>query len=929
MASENHQQNGTFPEYYPRKKDILNNIVDFMARKYPQATFAEFPRSATSYDDVIRLVPRNSVAAHAHLFKSLDCKTSIVPDPTSLMIKGVLAAHPLNVLTAPSLHELLDGSSRPYPYSKSFHEAKHEPLLVLHTSGSTGLPKPIIWSHDYVAAYCNMSQLDPPAGYESQDKLAQHNRSLSYFLLSISCHFILIGAIANRSTWLYPAPAIPSAQLVVEGLKHTKAEVLTIPPPIVVDLVQRPDFAEFVASSVETLIYGGGDLPEAIGAFFTNKLQLMSFYGASEFGIPPTYVHFHPHVRVEFQHVNENLYELCFIKDPSIEKHQPVFKMFPDLKIYNTRDLYVPHPSQPDSWMYKGTQGRSDDIIVFVTGEKTNPTSFEHHVTTHPDIKSALVVGAHRFQAALLIEPVEEKEFTPSERAAIIEKIWPTIEEANQVCPAHAKVSKTHILLIDSKKPMARAGKGSVQRQLTVSQYSHEIDALYNDAETLNSPNEQMLQNMADVFDLQDINDMANIFSSGFDSLQTLVLIRGIRQAIHIPEIAPSTVYTNLSVSELSNPIMDMLAQKEKYRNNLDVDRRQAMDNLILEHSTSIDSLAGAINPRQNKPTPEVGEGHVLIVTWSTGSLGSYLLHGLLKDRPISHIYSLNRSADSASVQAQRNKLHGLSVKVPPSRVTRLASLSYQPDLATNNLDLNLQYMKPSKPNILQLYFSSPQSVPSPVQATSVPLSPRRYSSDHRAPRPIGYSESKYVAEGLLNYSAQKLYTDARIARVGQIAGPVSTSGSWNKWEWLPSLVISSRHVDALPDYLGSSLSKIDWVPIDILPDVLIELAFNERTSEGTLLPSVYHPHDPRTVLWSELLPTIAKALGKYKTEPVEVVTLKEWLKRVSAGVDASDVQSSVRRIPAIKLLNFYQGLLQQEDVSEMTTDRAQEASMV
>ena len=30
-----------------------------------------------------------------------------------------------------------------YPYDKTFAEARQEPFVILHTSGSTGLPKPI------------------------------------------------------------------------------------------------------------------------------------------------------------------------------------------------------------------------------------------------------------------------------------------------------------------------------------------------------------------------------------------------------------------------------------------------------------------------------------------------------------------------------------------------------------------------------------------------------------------------------------------------------------------------------------------------------------------------------------------------------------------------------------------------------------------
>lgn len=39
----------------------------------------------------------------------------------------------------------------PVPYTKTFEEVEWEPLCVLHTSGSTGIPKPIIVRQGMIA----------------------------------------------------------------------------------------------------------------------------------------------------------------------------------------------------------------------------------------------------------------------------------------------------------------------------------------------------------------------------------------------------------------------------------------------------------------------------------------------------------------------------------------------------------------------------------------------------------------------------------------------------------------------------------------------------------------------------------------------------------------------------------------------------------
>jgi acyl-coenzyme A synthetase/AMP-(fatty) acid ligase len=62
MALDLQSQNGVLPEYYHGKKEILCNIVDFMARKHPQALFAEFPVSSTSYDAGYRKINYQDLA---------------------------------------------------------------------------------------------------------------------------------------------------------------------------------------------------------------------------------------------------------------------------------------------------------------------------------------------------------------------------------------------------------------------------------------------------------------------------------------------------------------------------------------------------------------------------------------------------------------------------------------------------------------------------------------------------------------------------------------------------------------------------------------------------------------------------------------------------------------------------------------------------
>ena len=65
---------------------------------------------------------------------------------------------------------------------------------------------------------------------------------------------------------------------------------------------------------------------------------------------------------------------------------------------------------------------------------------------------------------------------------------------------------------------------------------------------------------------------------------------------------------------------------------------------------------------------------------------------------------------------------------------------------------------------------------------------PERAFHDFSIPAPMGYGESKYVSERLLEMATEKSGVSAAIVRVGQLTGPVVKDGVWSKQEWLPSV---------------------------------------------------------------------------------------------------------------------------------------------
>lgn len=112
-----------------------------------------------------------------------ECKVFLSPYPRPAAVSVIQKAvdETYRFLEVPSIEELLQPHCPNYAYTQSFEEAQHTPLTVMHTSGSTGLPKPIVWPQSFAAAYAKQLQLSPPDGFCSTDQLYRDNRIFVIF----------------------------------------------------------------------------------------------------------------------------------------------------------------------------------------------------------------------------------------------------------------------------------------------------------------------------------------------------------------------------------------------------------------------------------------------------------------------------------------------------------------------------------------------------------------------------------------------------------------------------------------------------------------------------------------------------------------------------------------------------------------------------
>ena len=113
--------------------------------------------------------PRNSVDGHLALLESTSCNILISPAETK--VDHITSKKEMRHLTIEGLGGLLhDDFVEHYGYDKTFEEAAQDPFIIVHTSGSTGLPKPIILFHGGMAAMDSQHLVTPLDGNDVQIK---------------------------------------------------------------------------------------------------------------------------------------------------------------------------------------------------------------------------------------------------------------------------------------------------------------------------------------------------------------------------------------------------------------------------------------------------------------------------------------------------------------------------------------------------------------------------------------------------------------------------------------------------------------------------------------------------------------------------------------------------------------------------------------
>ncbi|KAF7885606.1 uncharacterized protein EAF02_004115 [Botrytis sinoallii] len=339
------------------------------------------------------------------------------------------------------------------------------------------------------------------------------------------------------------------------------------------------------------------------------------------------------------------------------------------------------------------------------------------------------------------------------------------------------------------------------------------------------------------------------------------------------------------------------------------------------------------------------GDGLQVILTGFTGYLGYYFLKALIADSKVTKIICFNRSEAEKDFIAEFGDLDGAQ-KVQFVKTSfgeprfGLEPAIYQTFLETIDVilhnawsvDFNLPIESFEKVHIAGVRNFIDWSLLSPRKVTIQFMSslgslaswpsfrPKTPVSEHiftdsNLPM-LGYGQSKFIAENILNNAAEIHGISVDVLRCGQIGGPAGDGKKqWNARDWFPILLQTSKALGLVPSDLGAQ-NLIQWIPADSLSQIIVELMHGSDTREGL---TTFNLTNPKFVKWSDLVLGAKQILGVTKE-----VSLQNWLIELKKH-DATS-SDDLEKFPALKLLGFFEWVANEERLV-MITENAQVAS--
>ncbi|KAM0140952.1 hypothetical protein ACHAO1_002078 [Botrytis cinerea] len=865
---------------------------------------------------VLCLSLRIAPIAIINLLKQTECEVIIRGDTPQIAATCDAVAQETTLRSVVIPQRAQYGVPRPVsekPFTREFDREveTNEVAIVMHSSGSTGLPKPVFLTHKNVLTHPVQG-----AGMHNFGALPLYHM----YGLSTTLQAMYMAKKANL-----PSATLPmTADNLMLAIEATQPEVFHAVPYALGLLTEHPRGMPYLKQA-KIVTAAGARTPDELGDLLASeKVNIGVVFGTTEAGLLGdtmrradgddswNYVRIYQNIRssIYMDPLGDNQFECVYLKShPGLSVSN---SDDPAPGSWRSKDVFEPHPTIPDTWKYVT---RLDDRVTLSNGEKVLPLPIEGRLRQEEIIREAAVFGVDRAIPGVLIFRASDE--LPDEE--YLEAIWPAIVDANSRAEGFSQITKEMVGLVPSDIEYPRTDKGSIIRAQIYRKFADKIDELY---ESLDGDAEGTLRlDLAgtEVFLTETYEDITghalesidtDFFNADIDSLRAIQMRRIIQKTLDLKgqQLSSNVVYEHGTVRALAQYLFSLSSGGgEQNKDNVPL-----MESLIEKYSTF---------------------GEVVILTGATGSLGAHALYQMVNSPKFRKVYCLVRGENPMDRVLKSIKDRGLSLtpaarakvvaftadlaltdlglgksmieqfKTEVSLIIHLAwsvnfiigLQSFEPHLAglKNLLDLSLAVYR-SEP--ARLFYASSistaENTPAPALIPDAPI------EDFNNALNMGYAQSKLVGEYMV-LNAARGGARAYALRIGQIVGD-RDNGFWNEAEFVPSMIRSALSMKALPIFH----ENCSWIPVDTLATAILEIDEKLKSLprpcaiDSTNPPIVYNMVNPATFTWESLLGELSTAGLDFKAIP-----FGDWLQKLRESAANGQEEQN----PAVKLLDHFE----------------------
>ncbi|KIY72606.1 NAD(P)-binding protein [Cylindrobasidium torrendii FP15055 ss-10] len=359
---------------------------------------------------------------------------------------------------------------------------------------------------------------------------------------------------------------------------------------------------------------------------------------------------------------------------------------------------------------------------------------------------------------------------------------------------------------------------------------------------------------------------------------------------------------------------------------------RATMESMLNNIAPTGSFSADAGSPIDSLALTSMPPNHtVILLTGTTGSLGSAALQDFIDCPSVKRVYALNRSSRSGKSLLERQTEAPVSRPFDPTSPSGRKVVLVEGDITADGFSgVDPELLEEIRENVTHIVHNAWRvNLTLPLDAFGELLKGMRTLIEFAIAAPfcsrfvfvssisacqnmpvgitapeaalpidfaigrMGYGESKWIGEAMLLRVASETGLEAVIARTGQVAG--SKDGPWKPGDWVSLVVKTSMAIGSLP----RMDDHCNWVTLDTASGALVDLTL--ASARGTAAAEVVHIVHPRPIPLESFFEMCGNFLG------LPLISLSSWLDQLQLAPESQrDAYPAYKVFPVLKFMEVF-----------------------